>query len=169
MIKPPVKWLGRQLRCEAWKCKCGDVTCWQLLLDLTQNISFLSSTSASVLFSVWPVLFLSLQESVLQQPDSSGWRQSGCVGGSPHPPSGSQLYQPHHRRGLQGPQGRTCLVSTLLPKMTPSPTTDSLGLYPSWRWGKYVSLGSRESGDVLILVCLCEIWYLSLCSPFIWL
>lgn len=86
----------------------------------TEHFSFfplpLSSSSPSLsayaLPSVCLVLCFALQESVVQQLDSSGRRQPGCAGGPPLSPSGTQLHQPHHRGSLQRPQGRTHSVST---------------------------------------------------------
>lgn len=74
----------------------------------------LSSSSVSISFS--------LQEFVLQQFNSSGWRESGSARGSPHPPAGPQLYQPHQRGSLQRPQGFTHPVSTPAHPQPPLPS-----------------------------------------------
>ena len=112
----------------AMKFKYNDVasclsilpTC-HLLPDLTQNISlsfpfyspsFSPSLCLPLSFFLCLMLKFPLKQSVVQQLDSSGWRQSGCTGGSPHPSSGPQLHQPHHGGSLQRTQGRTCSVST---------------------------------------------------------
>lgn len=65
------------------------------------------------LFSLGP--WFSLQKSVVQQLNSSGWRHSVCAGRSPHSASGPQLHQPHHRGSLQGPQGPASSVSKAAP------------------------------------------------------
>lgn len=82
-------------------------------LCICSYFTFSFPLSLSVSYSV-PC---SLQKSVVQQLDSSGWRKPGCVRGSEHSPSGPQLHQPHHRGSLQRPQGCTHLVST--PQRTP--------------------------------------------------
>lgn len=113
-------WISYKITFNDFACCLRVLPTCLLLPDLTQNISFfplffplfLSVCLAfSALFSVCLGLCFSLQKSVLQQLDSSGWRQFVCAGRSPHSPSGPQLHQPHHRGSFQRPQGLAYPVS----------------------------------------------------------
>lgn len=101
--------------------RAASALCQPVVSSQTSHRTCLPLFPSCVLLS----LRLSLQESVAQQLDSSGRRQSGCARGSPLSPSGAQLHQPHHRGSLQRPQGRTHSVSNSPPARpvhhTPNP------------------------------------------------
>lgn len=147
-----------------------------LLLDLTQNISLTSHpffSSLSLHLCLCPLFCLglcfTLQKSVIQQLDSPGWRQFVCAGRSPHSPPGPQLHQPHHRRSLQRPQGRTHPVSTHSPiLLLPSPKTPNNPLITEIK-AKICHLGTMKAWIFNFSFVSCDISFFGLINLFIWL